>query len=181
MQRHKLNVKANFETSFSQTLNRSFHFIGSRVDETRRFQAMGQLDSTLCTAPHLEVPAQEVAQHAALGVGLALFTMLFCSQNTVQLMTAGIPSNVTNLTLGSECNPYLGVAAPAVAEDAVERGEVLQGPGAAGEDAEQPRAQRRAPRRQPGSSLRHSRGMSERLHGPYRLPSIQPCCVLTAN
>jgi hypothetical protein len=31
-------------------LNQIFYFIGSRV-ETRRFQAMGQLNSTACTAP----------------------------------------------------------------------------------------------------------------------------------
>jgi hypothetical protein len=34
---------------------------------------------------------------------LALFTTLFCSQNTVQLMTASM-FHVTNLTPGSECN-----------------------------------------------------------------------------
>jgi hypothetical protein len=42
-------VQVEFE---SKLWNRVFHFMGSRV-ETRRFQAMGQLDST-CTAPPWE-------------------------------------------------------------------------------------------------------------------------------
>jgi hypothetical protein len=36
------HLKANFETGFS------LHFIGSRVVETRRFQAMGQLQAASC-------------------------------------------------------------------------------------------------------------------------------------
>jgi hypothetical protein len=45
---------------------------------------------------------------SSLELGLALFTTLFCSQNTVQLMTAS-KVHVSNLTPGSECNqPYLG-------------------------------------------------------------------------
>jgi hypothetical protein len=34
----------------NQTLKPVFHFVGSRL-ETRRFQAMGQLDSRICAAP----------------------------------------------------------------------------------------------------------------------------------
>jgi hypothetical protein len=41
------------------------------------------------------------------GVGLALFTALFCSQNTVQLMAAGTVRG-THLTPGSECDPTGG-------------------------------------------------------------------------
>jgi hypothetical protein len=44
-------------------------------------------------------------------VGLALFTTLFCSQNTSQLMTASMVQHVTNLTPGSD-NPTPGSTSP---------------------------------------------------------------------
>jgi hypothetical protein len=46
---HSLDVAVQVEFK-SQTLKPVFHFIGSRL-ETRRFQAMGQLDSTFTAPP----------------------------------------------------------------------------------------------------------------------------------
>jgi hypothetical protein len=72
------------------------HLIGSKV-ETRRFQAIGQLHST-CTAPPESLLLRLLLLLLLLlGVGLALVSTLFCSQNTVQFMTARMVHVTTRL------------------------------------------------------------------------------------